>query len=182
VRPERQILIGPGSRVAVLVRGGPTGLYTLSALPFHQCLKGCNPFAGPVTGVTTPKETVLSMISTGTAAQNTYPKVLGNPTDLRQMHVDVHRTILFTEHPNLKGAPSFLLDHQLYNPNRVDITMKLNSVEEWTLKKPASGTAYEWQHVPHPHQPVPSGQYQREAAELHRLAGQHRHAAQLDDG
>jgi suppressor of ftsI len=150
--PERHLLISPGSRVEVLVRGGPTGLYKLSALPFHQCLKGCNPFAGPTTGVTTPKEDLLSMISTGPAAQDQLPTgPIGDPPDLRTKHVDVHRTILFTQDPIVKGPPAFLLDRHVFNPSRVDITMKLNSVEEWTLKNPAHGAAFEW-HTFHIHQ------------------------------
>jgi suppressor of ftsI len=150
--PEREVLISPGSRVEVLVRGGPTGLYTLSALPFHQCLKGCNPFAGPTTGVTTPKETLISMISTGPPANDKMPTdPIGNPPDLSRLPVNVHRTILFTQQPIVKGPPAFQIDNKVYNANRVDITMKLNSVEEWTLKNPAHGKAYEW-HTFHIHQ------------------------------
>jgi suppressor of ftsI len=152
MRPEREVLISPGSRVEVLVRGGPTALYTLSALPFHQCLKGCNPFAGPTTGVTTPKETLLSMISTGAPANDKMPTgPIGNPPDLRRLPVNVHRTILFTQQPIVKGPPAFQIDNKVYNANRVDITMKLNSVEEWTLKNPDHGKAYEW-HTFHIHQ------------------------------
>src|SRR5439155_18255461 len=146
------LLISPGSRIELLVRGGKTDLYTLSALPFHQCLRGCNPFAGPTTGVTTPTETLLSMISTGTPAHDqlsTGP--IGNPPDLRNAHVDVHRTILFTQDPVTKGPPAFLVNHQTFNPDRIDITMKLGSVEEWTLKNPAHGRAFEW-HTFHIHQ------------------------------
>lgn len=154
MRPERVVLVSPGSRVEVLVRGGKTGLYTLSALPFHQCLKGCNPFAGPATGVTTPKETLLSMISTGTRVHDQLPTgPIGNPPDLRNAHVDVHRTILFTQGPAnpKKGPPPFFVNHQTFNPSHVDITMKLGSVEEWTLKNPTQGKALEW-HTFHIHQ------------------------------
>jgi FtsP/CotA-like multicopper oxidase with cupredoxin domain len=152
MRPEHELLINPGSRVEVLVRGGRTGLYTLSALPFHQCLKGCNPFAGPTTGVTTPKVALMSVISSGASANDQLPRgPIGNPPDLRHLLVDVRRTILFTQQPIVKGPPAFLLDQKVFNPYRVDITMKLNSVEEWTLKNPAHGAAYEW-HTFHIHQ------------------------------
>jgi FtsP/CotA-like multicopper oxidase with cupredoxin domain len=150
--PERELLISPGSRVEVLVRGGKKGLYTLSALPFHQCHKGCNPFAGPVTGVTTPKEDLLTMVSTGAKADDHFPTgPIGNPPDLRGRHIDVRRTILFSQGPATRGVPPFQVDHKIFNPARVDITMKLNSVEEWTLKNPTSGPAAEW-HTFHIHQ------------------------------
>jgi FtsP/CotA-like multicopper oxidase with cupredoxin domain len=152
MRTERELLISPGSRVEVLVRGGRTGLYTLSALPFHQCLKGCNPFAGPTTGVTTPKEDLLSMISTGAPANDQLPSgPIGDPPDLRQRPVDVRRTILFTQQPVVRGPPAFLLGQKVFDPGRIDVTMKLGSVEEWTLKNPSEGPAFEW-HTFHIHQ------------------------------
>lgn len=150
--PEQELLITPGSRVEVLVRGGKAGLYTLSALPFHQCHKGCNPFAGPTTGITTPTETVLSLISNGAAAHDQLPSgPIGSPPDLRRRHVDVQRRLLFTQSPVTKGPPGFQLDKKLFNPARVDITMKLGSVEEWTLENPTTGAALEW-HTFHIHQ------------------------------
>lgn len=153
MRPMKQILIGPGSRVEVLVRGGPTGVYTLSALPFHQCYKGCNPFAGPVTGTTSPEQSLITVISNGPVAHDPLPTgPIGNPPDLRKLHVDVYRTILFSQQPIGGGqTPKFEINNQTFNPNRVDITMKLNSVEEWTLENPTNGAALEW-HTFHIHQ------------------------------
>lgn len=153
MRPMKQILISPGSRVEVLVRGGPKGVYTMSALPFRQCFKGCNPFAGPVTGTTSAKESLITMVSGGPEAHVQLPTgPIGAPPDLRKLHVDVHRTILFTQHPiSSNQAPQFDINNQVFNPNRIDITMKLNSVEEWTLKNPTNGAALEW-HTFHIHQ------------------------------
>jgi FtsP/CotA-like multicopper oxidase with cupredoxin domain len=152
MRPERDLMISPGSRVEVLVRGGPAGVYPLTALPFHQCHKGCNPFAGPPTGVITPKEPLLTMVSSGAPANDQLPTgPIGNPPDLRQRSVAVHRTILLTSDPVAATKPTYRLDRKLFDPNRVDITMKLGSVEEWTLKNPANGPAFEW-HTFHIHQ------------------------------
>lgn len=153
MRTMKQILIGPGSRVEVLVRGGPRGVYTLTALPFHQCARGCNPLAGPVTGATTPKQSLITVVSDGPVEHVRLPTgPIGNPPDLRAMHVDVNRTIVFSQQPARgKHPPAFELDHQTFNPNRIDITMKLNSVEEWTLSNPTNGAALEW-HTFHIHQ------------------------------
>lgn len=150
--PRRRLLVGPGSRAEVLVRGGPKGVYTLSALPFHQCHKGCNPFAGPTTGVTTPQEALLTMVSTGSAAHERLPVgPIGDPPDLRGRHVDVRRTIVLSQAAATTGVPPFQIDHKVFDPNRVDITMRLNSTEQWTLENPTAGPAAEW-HTFHIHQ------------------------------
>lgn len=153
MRPMKQILISPGSRVEVLVRGAPNGVYTMSALPFRQCYKGCNPFAGPVTGTTSAKESLITVNSNGPVTHDQLPAgPIGNPPDLRKLQVDVHRTILFTQRPiSSVQAPQFDINDRAFNPNRTDITMKLNSVEEWTLSNPSNGAALEW-HTFHIHQ------------------------------
>jgi suppressor of ftsI len=154
MRPARQLLIGPGSRVEVLVRGGPAGRCTLSSLPFHQCIRRCNPLSPtPNTGLTTAQEALLTMVSSGPAANDQLPSgQIGNPPDLRPRAVDVHRTIVLADVPKPAGQLSdFSLNHKLFDPNRVDVTMKLGSVEEWTLKNPAGGAQFEW-HTFHVHQ------------------------------
>jgi len=153
MRPTKQILLGPGSRIEVLVRGGATGVYTLKALPFRPCFKGCNPFAGPTTGTTSAEQNLITVVSSGSAADDRLPAgPIGNPPDLRKLHVDVHRTIVFSQQPIGGGkTPKFELDDATFDPNRVDITMKLNSVEEWTLTNPTNGAALEW-HTFHIHQ------------------------------
>jgi hypothetical protein len=62
------------------------------------------------------------------------------------MHVDRERTILFSEMAEASGAPSFLLNGMTFDPNRTDITMQLDSVEQWTLVN----TTREW-HTFHIH-------------------------------
>jgi suppressor of ftsI len=43
MRPTRDLLIGPGSRREILVRGGPPGRYQMTALPFAQFPGGDHP-------------------------------------------------------------------------------------------------------------------------------------------
>jgi hypothetical protein len=59
--------------------------------------------------------------------------------------VDRKRRIVFSEDPLANGATAFELNGHTFDPNRV-ITMKLNSVEEWTLVN----TTTEW-HTFHIH-------------------------------
>ena len=149
MRPMKQLLIGPGSRVEVLVRGGPTGVHTLTALPFHPCQKGCNPLAV----ATTPAQSLITVVSDGPVANDRLPTgPTGTPPDLRTQHVDVRRTIVFSQQPAPPGKkPVFYLNDHTFNPDRTDITMKLGSVEEWTLTNPTNRASLEW-HTFHIHQ------------------------------
>jgi FtsP/CotA-like multicopper oxidase with cupredoxin domain len=154
MRSEKELLLGPGSRMEVLVQGAPAGNYALSALPYHACIKGCfDPYGGnPPSGRISATESLLTMVSSGAPATDQLPTgPIGNPTDLRSRTVDVRRTILFTRIPKVGSPPDFPLNQKLFDPNRVDITMKLGSVEEWTLKNPKVGPGQEL-HTFHLHQ------------------------------
>lgn len=154
MRPLHQIVIGAGSRVEVLVRGGPAGSTALSALPFHTCFRGCfDPFGGiPQAGRTFAGQTLLTVVSGGATAHDQMPTgAIGNPADLRQRPVDVRRTIVLARVPSMSHPPTFPINSKLFDANRVDITMKLNSVEEWTLKNPITASHDEW-HTFHIHQ------------------------------
>jgi suppressor of ftsI len=146
MRPEREILIGPGERVEVLVRGGAPGRYALNSLPFQPCFKGCfDPFGGvPDHGRNFGFQTLVNVVSAGAPQTTPLPSgPLANPPDLRHAHVDVYRTIVMARVPSTVRPPQFPLDGKLFDPNRVDITMALNSIEQWTIKSP-NGKADEW--------------------------------------
>jgi suppressor of ftsI len=127
----RTLLMAPGSRREVLVRGGRPGVYPVKAIPFAQ-FPGAEKQTdgGPV-----PNETVLTMRSTGPAHKMSFPvrTVLSHPLDLRRKHVDRQRTIVFGEMIEPSGKTNFTLNGMTFDPNRVDVTMKLGSVERWTL-------------------------------------------------
>jgi FtsP/CotA-like multicopper oxidase with cupredoxin domain len=158
--PETELLLGPGSRNEVLVRGPAPGTYAFFAARFQKCFKSClDPFAGEgQSGAPDPPETLVTVQSAGAAVnpplptgELDYPRDLG---DLRTAHVDVTRTLVFNRVQNLKAgtnAIKFPLNQRLFNPDRVDVTMKLNSVEQWTLSNPVTGTHAEW-HTFHIHQ------------------------------
>lgn len=152
--PEKVLHIGPGSRLEVLVHGGSPGSTVMSSMPFRQCIKGCfDPFAGnPPSGRVSEKQALLTMLTAGAPVHDRMPSgPIGNPPDLRARQVDVRRTMVMARVPNAQKAPLFPINHKLFDPNRVDVTMKLNSVEQWTLKNPATGPAYQW-HTFHIHQ------------------------------
>ena len=146
MRPEREILLGPGERVDVLVRGEPPGSYALNSMPFQPCFKGCfDPFGGvPEDGRNFGFQTLINVISSGSAVSVPMPTgPIGHPLDLRHAHVDVYRTIVMARIPSVAHEPEFPLNGKLFSANRVDITMALNSVEQWTIKSP-DGRSDEW--------------------------------------
>jgi FtsP/CotA-like multicopper oxidase with cupredoxin domain len=153
--PRTQLLLAPGSRMEVLVKGAASGSYPLVSEAFQKCYVHClDPFAGEgQNGIPDPQETLLTVNSSGAAAQDTLPSgVLANPEDLATSQVAVHRTLEFARTQDLNvGKLTFPLNHELFSPNRVDVTMKLGSVEEWTLVNPITPTHNEW-HTFHIHQ------------------------------
>jgi FtsP/CotA-like multicopper oxidase with cupredoxin domain len=140
----RTLLMAPGSRREVLVRGGRPGTYPVKAIPFSQFPGGDK----QVNGGPVPNETVLTMRSAGSAQHASFPArtALGHPLDLRRKRVDRQRTIVFSELTEPSGSTRFLLDGMAFDPNRTDVTMKLGSVEQWTLVNETS----EW-HTFHIH-------------------------------
>jgi suppressor of ftsI len=125
------LLMAPGSRREVLVRGGRPGAYPLKAIPFAQFPGGDKQVdGGPV-----PNETLLTLRSSGSPQRMSFPAstVLARPIDLRRKHVDRRRTIVFGEMVEPSGRAKFTLNGMTFDPNRTDVTMKLGSIEQWTL-------------------------------------------------
>jgi suppressor of ftsI len=130
-RKVRDLLIAPGSRRDVLVRGGPPGDYPVKAIPFAQFPGGQK----AANGGPKPNETVLTLHSSGASRHAVFPMraVLSHPVDLRRKRINRKRTIVFSEMTEPSGRNAFLLNGMAFDPNRTDITMKLGSVEQWTL-------------------------------------------------
>lgn len=145
--------IGPGSRREVLVRGGPPDTYRMTALPFAQFPTGGRADTTSKNGGPTPNQTVLTVVSAGRPKHDSFPREqLGSPEDLRGKHVDRRRTVCFAESNPAVASPTdsvspcrsipddvfgavtaFKINGEVFDENDVDISMKLNSVEEWTL-------------------------------------------------
>jgi FtsP/CotA-like multicopper oxidase with cupredoxin domain len=136
--------IAPGSRREVLVRGGKPGAYALQAVPFASFPGG----EKASNGGPEPNEKLLTLRSSGKPNRTPFPAhaTLTHPTDLRKAHVDRKRTIVFSEMTEPSGAAAFVLNGMKFDPNRIDVTMKLGSVEQWTLVNETS----EW-HTFHIH-------------------------------
>lgn len=152
--PMKELLIGAGERVEVLVRGGRPGTTTLQSLRFQPCFRACfDPFGGvPNNGRDFGFQPLLTVVSRGAPVQDPLPTgPLANPPDLRTAHVDMNRTIVLARRVVPLKAPEFPISGKLFDPNRVDITMRLNSIEQWTIRNECSSTLKEW-HNFHIHQ------------------------------
>ncbi len=152
--PMKQLVIGAGERLEVLVRGGKTGTTTLDSLPFQPCFRSCfDPFGGvPNGGRNFGFQHLLTVVSGGATVNDPMPAAhLSNPIDLRGRPINVFRTITMARQVVPLKAPVFPLAGKLFDPNRVDITMKLNSIEQWTIQNTCNKIVDEW-HNFHIHQ------------------------------
>jgi FtsP/CotA-like multicopper oxidase with cupredoxin domain len=127
ITPQHSLLLGPGERREVLVKGGPEGTYRLQSLAFKQ-------FQGK--GNLVPETTIATLQSEGPEQDDSIPtENLAKPQDLRGQKIDQRHLLVFTERKNKKeGGFDFLINGKIFDPNRVDQVMTLNQVNEWTLE------------------------------------------------
>jgi hypothetical protein len=126
-----------------VVRGARPGRYRLRALPFAQFPGGDKKGSGGPT----PNQTVLTVISTGPRIFDRLPNgPLSAPTDLRRMHVDRFRQIIFSEKesPPKSGNFLFLLNHHTFDPDYVPVPMTaLRAVTMQRIRGPPLAGAVE---------------------------------------
>ncbi len=114
------LLLPPGKRWDVLVRGGRRGTTALKTLFYHE---GDDNY--PVT-------TLATLVTTGRAVRPApAPSVISwASVDLRLAHVARRRIVVFSE--NTAGTV-FFIDGQSYDPSKINFRAKLNTVEQWTI-------------------------------------------------
>ncbi|MBA3388678.1 MAG: multicopper oxidase family protein [Rubrobacter sp.] len=123
MQPVDQMLIGPGSRREVLVRGGTPGSYKLEVLPFDS-----------FPGADTSESTLATLVSGDEPAEEEQDAIgpLEEQEDLRDVPVDRERKIVYSEDGSA-DPPKFLINGKEFDHDRVDQTMKLGDVEEWSI-------------------------------------------------
>ncbi|WP_319456203.1 MULTISPECIES: multicopper oxidase family protein [unclassified Mycobacterium] len=114
------IVLPPGNRFDVLVQGGIPGTYTLKTLKYDQ------------QGDVYP-ETALATVNVNESSQTpaTLPTGLAGPASLSATKVDKTRTIRFAKD---QATGHFLIDGQMYDHNRIDQSVPLGAVEDWTVR------------------------------------------------
>jgi FtsP/CotA-like multicopper oxidase with cupredoxin domain len=122
--PTDELVIPPGGRREVLVRGPKAGKYKLKTKKFQT---------GPGTqGDDYPGQRMATLVSQGSPVEEIpLPTVFPAVPDLRTESPDVYRTVVFddTDDPNV-----FVIDDKVWDENRVDQTVELGALEEWRLQ------------------------------------------------
>lgn len=117
------LLLGPGERAEVLVQAGDPGIYELRSLAWSP----------DIPSQAQEQFRVATMIVGGEAVE---PQPI--PTDLIPLARDLstaeiaqQRVVTFMEQ---SAAPAFNIDGKAFVEDRVDQTVQLNTVEEWTVR------------------------------------------------
>jgi suppressor of ftsI len=113
------LVLPPGKRFDVLVRGGRAGRSALRTLKFSE---GDDLY---------PDRSLATLVTTGARAlPSVAPQFIESSPDLRLQRAARRRLIIFSENP---AGTSFFIDGRSYDPNRIDVRSKLNTVEDWTI-------------------------------------------------
>ncbi|HSF58469.1 MAG TPA: multicopper oxidase family protein [Candidatus Binatia bacterium] len=131
----RELLIPPASRYEVLVRGPKKGKYRLHAEAFNT---------GPA-GDAYPHQLLATLVSRGHKVDPIpLPSVFPPVTDLSELPLDFTRKVVFndTDDPDV-----FVIDHKVYDHDRIDQLVRLGDLEEWTVQNKSQEL-----HVFHIHQ------------------------------
>jgi suppressor of ftsI len=118
------IPLSPGERVEVLVQAGPAGTYAFRTLPI-------------ATGINTQKDPVLAtlVVDGDAVTPQPLPTTLLPLEDLSTADIVQRRQINFQFSPPIGPHESiFWIDHQIFDGNRDDQTVQLNTTEEWVIR------------------------------------------------
>ena len=120
-----ELLLPPGSRSEILIQGAAHGTYPMRAEAFNT---------GPA-GDSYPATTLATLVSQGAVVPKIpLPRTLTPVEDFRTLPVAKRRTITFTE---TADGNTFFIDSgagpKQFDPNVVDSTIQVGTVEEWTV-------------------------------------------------
>jgi len=124
----RELLLSPGERAEVLVRGErEPGEYSLLNLPYNRGGRGM--MGG--SSAQGKAETLATVVYNGSISSMALPEqlmaveALPEPQTVRRFQLN---------HGMARGRGMvFLIDRQMFNPNRIDTQVQLDTVEDWEL-------------------------------------------------
>jgi FtsP/CotA-like multicopper oxidase with cupredoxin domain len=123
-----EIVLSPGERAEVLIQAGQAGTYALRTLDI-------------ATGFNTQQEaTLATLVVDGDAVTpQPLPTTLLPLDDLSTAKIDQHRQITFQFDPPINPPQTiFWIDHEVFDPNRDDQVVQLNTTEEWVIRNASS--------------------------------------------
>jgi suppressor of ftsI len=123
-----EIVLSPGERAEVLIQAGPAGSYALRTLSIAT---GFN---------TQPDATLATLVVDGDAVTpQPLPTTLLPLEDLSTAEIDRRRQITFQFGPPINPPQTIHpIDHQIFDANRDDQTVQLNTTEEWVIRNATS--------------------------------------------
>jgi len=126
-RTVDRLVLAPGNRADVLVKG-PERPTSLVVRAYERGAGGM----GMMGAVEQESDaTVLTLVPDAGARPSAVAPAKSPPSDLRDADVDGARTLTFTM--GMGGGMTFLIDGRPFDPDRVDQTVGIGTVEEWTL-------------------------------------------------
>jgi FtsP/CotA-like multicopper oxidase with cupredoxin domain len=115
-----KLLLPSGKRYEVLVISRTNGTFPLTALSYQQ---GC---------VVCPQVTLATLNVEGPPVEKTtVPTSLIPKKALDGLPIANRRTLTFSSNDS---ASRYMIDNQVFDPQRVDVRVRLGDVEDWTLK------------------------------------------------
>jgi suppressor of ftsI len=115
-----RLVLPPGKRFDVLVRGGAPGVARLRTLAYNQG------------GDRYPERILATLRTDGPArAPVAAPIHFAPAPDLRRQPAAVTRRIVFSAN---RSDTEFLINGRPYDRRRIDVRARLNTVEQWTLE------------------------------------------------
>ena len=122
-----RLVLAPGNRADVLVEG-PDRPVALVARAYDRGAGGM----GMMGAVEQESDaTILTLVPDAGAGPTAAAPAKSPPRDLRNGDIDHARTLTFTM--GMGGGMRFLIDGRPFDPDRVDQTVDIGTVEEWTL-------------------------------------------------
>jgi len=117
-----KLLLPPGKRFDVLVRGPEAGSYAVKTLPYSTGHEGD----------TYPERTLAVVESAGDPIEpSMLPTSLGPMPNLADDPIAHHRKFVFSESAN---GDQFFINGKQFNHHRVDVHAELGTTEEWTIR------------------------------------------------
>jgi FtsP/CotA-like multicopper oxidase with cupredoxin domain len=130
-RPIRleEVILGPGQRFSAIVVGGPGGRYAFKSVAFKfDERQPPLPEVNLGTVVSNGPAMDGAVTETQVAAQHVNEALYVD--DVRSSPIAHRRTFAFSVNPQ---KTAFLINDQVFDESRTDVTVKLGDTEEWTL-------------------------------------------------
>jgi len=118
-----ELVLVPGERAEVIVQPAKDGTFSLRALPISRGNMGAS--AGYVLATL--------RVNGGSGAPAALPTRLATVVDPGSLRVTNAREVVL-EMTMGQGMPRFLVDGREFDANRIDIRVKLGTVEDWTVR------------------------------------------------